>query len=91
MNQLLCPHCGQQGISVGRKLFLGSAIPAICKVCGKKVGVPYGKSFAALIPFFVWIIGRFYININWVEFVSFLVALAISCVLYIKWVPLIKR
>jgi hypothetical protein len=91
MNHLLCPHCGQQGISIGRKLFLGPAIPATCAACGNKIGVPYGRSFAAVSPFFVWVIGRSYINMDWVAFISFVVAFAISCVLHIKWVPLIKR
>jgi ribosomal protein S27E len=36
-----CPHCGQSGISFTRKMFLGPAIPASCRVCGKLIGVPW--------------------------------------------------
>ena len=42
---LTCPHCGKPGISAMRKMYLGPAVPATCKTCGKKVGVPYIAMF----------------------------------------------
>ncbi len=48
-----CPHCGAAGISALRKAFLGPALPTTCSECRKNVGVPYGKSMLALLPWFV--------------------------------------
>ena len=50
MSHLHCPHCGEEAISVLRKLFLGPALPARCRRCGHKVGVPY-SSLLAMVPF----------------------------------------
>lgn len=44
-----CPHCGRPGISSGRKLSLGPAVPATCRSCGRKIGVPW-SSMLAMIP-----------------------------------------
>jgi hypothetical protein len=30
----LCPHCGQPGIAIGRKLYAVDACPARCAACG---------------------------------------------------------
>ena len=51
-----CPHCGKPGISLFRRAFLGPAIPATCVTCGRKSGVPLGKSMMALLPFIMAII-----------------------------------
>ena len=56
MSKLNCPHCGKQGISILRKWFLGPAKPATCKLCGKKIGVPY-TSLLAFLPFIAAIVG----------------------------------
>jgi hypothetical protein len=39
MRGLECPHCGQRALPVWRKLLLGPAVSATCKVCGKKISV----------------------------------------------------
>ena len=53
MAMLRCPHCDGPGISTARKLYLGPAIPATCRTCGRKIGVPYGRSLLAMLPLFV--------------------------------------
>lgn len=45
-----CPHCQQRGVSVWRRAFLGPTIPATCTACGRKIGVPWGKSTIAVLP-----------------------------------------
>ena len=56
MSKFNCPHCGKPGISVMWKMCLGPAVPATCKACGKKVGVPYMAMLAG-IPFLAAIFG----------------------------------
>jgi len=41
MNMHTCPHCGKEGISAIRKLYLGPAFPTRCQNCKDKIGVPY--------------------------------------------------
>ena len=49
LSYFVCPHCDQKGVSFLRKMFLGPAVPATCKCCGKKVGVSY-KSMIGVLP-----------------------------------------
>lgn len=44
-----CPHCGKPGISFLRRSFLGPAVPATCRACGHKIGVPW-SSLLLIIP-----------------------------------------
>jgi len=53
MVQHRCPHCGDDGISGLRKMFLGPANPATCSECGKKVGISYKWLFRGMVPWFV--------------------------------------
>lgn len=48
-----CPYCGEPGIPVWRKACLGPAVPATCLRCQRLVGVPWFRSFVAMLPFFV--------------------------------------
>jgi hypothetical protein len=41
MSHLDCPHCGKRAITPLRKMFMGPASPARCRMCGEKVGLPY--------------------------------------------------
>lgn len=56
MTATQCPHCGQSGISGLRRQFIGPAVPATCSSCGGKVGVPFGRTFLAMIPWIVAIV-----------------------------------
>lgn len=47
-----CPHCGNPGVSFLRKMYMGPAISAACRSCGKRVGVPY-TAMLAIIPLLV--------------------------------------
>jgi len=85
-----CPHCEKPGISVMRKMALGPAIPATCKSCGAKVGVPYSSMLTA-IPFMIGMLASFA-----VEPIAGKIALwgggaILMLIIYARWVPLVKR
>ena len=52
MNQFICPHCNEKGISFWTKMGLGPGVLATCKSCEKKVSVP-NKALFALIPMMI--------------------------------------
>lgn len=52
-----CPHCGQPGVSVVRKLALGPALPATCTACRGKVGVPWSSMLFPVLPWFAITMG----------------------------------
>ena len=52
MNRLRCPHCGQDGISAIRKVFLGAAFPTRCTECRERVGVPFWSGLL-VVPFLI--------------------------------------
>jgi hypothetical protein len=86
-----CPHCQQPGISVLRRSFLGPAIPATCVQCGRKIGVPYGKSVVAALPFLAAIVISVFVATLLVQVTLCLVGAATMVALFLNWVPLIKR
>ena len=91
ISRLECPHCGKPGITTMRKIFLGPAVPATCKACGRKIGVPY----TAMLPFILFI-GAILLLSPLLEPFWLKVALwaggfiAVS-VAQVRWVPLQKR
>ena len=90
MNKLVCPHCGKPGLSILRKMCLGPAVPAKCKVCGKKVGVPY-TTMLAIIPFIAAILAS-----ALVEPFAFKAGLLIGgfgamTFIHMRWIPLEPR
>ena len=74
-----CPHCNQPGISSLRKLVLGTAVPAKCRVCQKKV-VAQNK----WVLIFAGIIG---VLIS-IDLIIALMVFPILCYFYIKIIPL---
>jgi hypothetical protein len=91
MNELICPHCGKPGISFMRKMCLGPAVPATCKACGKKVGVPYIAATLAIVPFIVAIIASYLVESFMVK-AGLLIAGAIAMsIIHMRWVPLEPR
>lgn len=85
-----CPHCKQPGISRLRKLSLGPALPATCKACGRKVGVPY-SSMLALVPFIIAILFAQYVGAIVLQAVIIIVGFIVMCAIYLKLVPLEPR
>ncbi len=90
MSNLDCPHCGKRGISVMRKMFLGPALPATCKACGKKVGVPY-IAMLAVIPFLVGIVGSAFVEPFALKAALWVGGGVVMGVCHMRWVPLEPR
>jgi hypothetical protein len=86
-----CPHCNQPGISWTRRAMLGPAVPATCAQCGSKVGVPWGKSFCAMIPFLVGILIAQAVVGPVIGYIAVGLGATAMLVLHFTWVPLIKK
>ena len=50
MTSFTCPHCGQRGITVWRKLVLGWGRAVPCQYCGLKITVSPLPAVAAMLP-----------------------------------------
>ena len=90
MSKADCPHCGNPGISVLRKLCLGPAVPATCKACGKKVGVPYTAMLAG-IPFLAAVFGSTLVEPFAVKAAMWLCGFVVMAVIHMRWIPLEPR
>lgn len=90
MSRLKCPHCGKPGISVMRMMCLGRAVPATCKACGKKVGVPY-IAMSAAIPFLVAIVGSAFAESFALKAALWVGGFLGMAILHMRWVPLEPR
>ena len=74
-----------------RRAFLGPAVPAACSVCGRKIGVPYGKSIVAAAPLIAAILlGVIAPNLA-VQVLELVVGAIAMFALFFKFVPLEKR
>jgi hypothetical protein len=89
MAQLSCPYCNEIGISLFRKSWLGPALSVKCKRCGKKIGVPYTKAMIACAPLFIAITLSPILKFN--LYFGLLIALIISEIIYLGWVPIVKK
>jgi hypothetical protein len=91
MAMLACPHCGGPGISTSRKLWLGPAIPAKCRTCGKKIGVPWSRSLLAFLPFGIALLATANIQ-AWSLRILILAAGSYTMFLInLRYVPLVPR
>ncbi len=90
MSKLNCPHCGKPGISVIRKMCLGPAVPATCKACGKKVGVPY-KAMLAGVPFLAALLGSALVEPFALKAALWIGGFVVMAVIHMRWVPLEPR
>lgn len=85
-----CPHCGEPGISKIRKLFLGPAVPATCKACGQKVGVPYTVMIIAL-PFLIALGLSVSVESFMIKVAIWIVGFLLMSTIHMLWIPLEKR
>lgn len=90
MSRLICPHCGEPGISRMRKFWMGPAVPATCQACGRKVGVSWW-SMLAVIPMLVAILSVPSVDSLWISLGLVLASGALMTVIHMKWVPLVRR
>lgn len=73
-----------------RKLSLGPAVPATCKACGKKVGVPHWAMFLT-VPLIPAILFFPELESFWLGASLVVIGLAVSGAAHLYWVPLEKR
>ena len=91
MSKLNCPHCGKPGISLMRKMFLGPAVPATCKTCGKKVGVPYMSMLATIAFVAAALLGSALVEPLALEAAIWIGCFVVVSVIHMRWVPLEPR
>lgn len=75
------------------KLVLGPARSVPCRACGLAVGVAVGPALAAFIPCAAVVVA---VPLHWLRgtetmIASGIAAIAATCVLYWRWVPLVRR
>lgn len=87
---LTCPHCGDPGIPLWRKLSLGPAFPTTCRACGSRVGVP-PSSMLALIPALTCVVASAFIPSLPLRMVLWWVGAALTAIVWMIWVPLERR
>lgn len=88
---LICPKCGQQGIGVLAKLFLGPFSNAYCRKCGAVVSVPrITYLYGALCFLLVYLLG-FSIFPNADYRFYFLAGGVIYSIIHVKFVPFITK
>ena len=85
-----CPHCGQPGISWLRKMCLGPPIPATCKACGRKVGVPY-TAMVALVPLLIAIAALSFVDSWAAKAVIWIAGVVAMSAIHMLWIPLQPR
>jgi hypothetical protein len=85
-----CPYCGKPGIGYIRKHFIGSWLPATCRVCGKKVHNDGLKAVLATLPFIVCIFGSAAIAATSLAYGVIAAGLITMILLNSFWVPLVK-
>lgn len=90
MSKLNCPHCEKPGISALRKMWLGPAVPATCKACSKKVGVPYTSMFA-VVPFVASILASEAVESIMLKVAFWISGFIVMSIIYWRWVPLEQR
>jgi hypothetical protein len=90
VKKLNCPHCGNPGISILRKFFLGPAAPATCGSCRKRVGVPYTAVLAA-IPFFAAMLATPLVEPFPLKVVLLVSGVSVTTIIHMLWTPLEPR
>ena len=85
-----CPHCNEPAVSWLRKMFLGPALPATCRSCGKKVGVPH-TAMIAVIPFGIAIVAARSIEPLAVKALLWIAGFLVMSVVHMLCIPLEPR
>jgi hypothetical protein len=88
---LSCPYCGQDAMSLSRKMFLGRHTDVRCKSCGRKVGVNAGSMVVAYVPFGIAFLAAIAIDPLWIRIVVLAAGAVISLLLWWFWLPLQER
>lgn len=87
---LKCPHCGNQAMTWGQKLLTASAQTVSCQSCGRDIGIAIVPTLLAGIPLLLaFFVGKPFLGIDF--YVSVGIGIIIFFVLYVLFVPIVKR
>jgi hypothetical protein len=91
--RLNCPHCGAQALSVWGKLSLGPIAQRRCRRCGLAIGTAVVPALIALTPcaIDVALMAGHVLRHPPSMIASAALAFAMTCALYLWWVPLAPR
>lgn len=92
MTKLNCPHCEEPGISYTQKMFLGPARRTSCKLCHKKIGVPWiSFILGVMMPSLTGMLAVRFIDSFTLSFTLLGLALVVSTWVHGQFIPLIRR
>jgi len=93
MTKLNCPHCEKPGISYTQKMFLGPARRTSCKLCHKKIGVPWiSFIFGVMVPFAtLFLVAVRFIDSPTLSFALLCLVLVVALWVHGQFIPLIRR
>jgi len=89
--KLSCPHCSLRALSPARKMLLGPAATLQCRACGLRVGVEPVRAYASFLPCLAVVLGVRALHDVESMIAAGVTALVLTFVLYLQWVPLVKR
>jgi MFS family permease len=91
----ICPYCHKQAMSLLRKSFLGPALSAQCRTCGKRVSVSRAATLGAAMPLLLSsVVAPFLAPQGWRwQFIalSMLAGFFVTIALHSYLVPLVPR
>jgi hypothetical protein len=90
---IACPHCALPAMPAWRKLAVGPASQVPCRQCGLAIGLAVVPALVSFVPCAVLVVA---VLAGWLReptsmIVCALAALTMTSVLYLWWVPLVRR
>jgi hypothetical protein len=88
--RLDCPDCGANAMGPLRKLAVGPARAVACDACGARLSTPWWSviTVAPMLAAIAWL------GVAWADptrWIAVLAAFAVSCLLHLDLVPLVRR
>jgi len=88
LQSLRCPHCGNQAVTIWRKLELGFRIQSACLSCGKPVTTRWWASVLGSLPMLGFFILSFNLNSWSYRFPIIIFGILLSLAIQLFLVPL---
>ena len=85
-----CPHCGGPGIATARKRWLGPAIRARCRACGRTIGVPWSAPLAGR-PGLAVLLPCAAVASPPARALRFVAGVLVTAYVHVRYVPLVRR
>jgi hypothetical protein len=88
---LNCPHCGNHGVSIFRKIFLSPGLPAKCSSCGEAIAVTYPPILKAIAPGATLMLAAEFVESETLAWALSIGGIALWLLLHVIFVPLVKE